>query len=176
VLHHGTLLFNSDLENLGQAIKTVPGKYESKAVQSNRSPVANISQFLKTPMTTGEFIQFLLDVQLENSENNFYQPTENDIQTIEKLADEKFKTWEWNFGYSPKYLFKNEVEIGGKLLKIFLQVEHGVIVQVEIGGNYFVQSKSNSIQNELLQKKHDFDDVKSALPTTENHIFYSFFS
>jgi lipoate---protein ligase len=81
VLHHGTLLFNSDLENLGQAIKVVPGKYESKAVQSNRSPVANISQFLKTPMTTAEFIQFLLGVQLENSENNFYQLTENDIQT-----------------------------------------------------------------------------------------------
>jgi lipoate---protein ligase len=58
-----------------------------------------------------------LDVQLENSENNFYHLTENDIQTIEKLADEKFKTWEWNFGYSPKYSFKNEVEIEGKIIE-----------------------------------------------------------
>jgi len=79
VLHHGTLLFNSDLKNLGQAIKVVPGKYESKAVQSNRSPVANISQFLKNPMTTGEFVQFLLDVQIENSENRLYFLNENDI-------------------------------------------------------------------------------------------------
>jgi lipoate---protein ligase len=105
VLHHGTLLFNSDLENLGQAIKVVPGKYESKAVQSNRSPVANISQLLKTPMTTAEFIRFLLGVQLENPENSFYQLSENDILAIEKLSTEKFKTWEWNFGYSPKYSF-----------------------------------------------------------------------
>ncbi len=59
VLHHGTLLFNSDLENLGQAIKVIPGKYESKAVQSNRSPVANISSFLKDQLKIEEFIRFL---------------------------------------------------------------------------------------------------------------------
>lgn len=175
VLHHGTLLFDSDLKNLGQAIKVVPGKYESKAVQSNRSPVANISQFLKTPMTTGEFIQFLLDVQLEKLQNSLYHLNENDVTAIEKLSSEKFKTWEWNFGYSPKYWFKNEVEIEGKLLKIFLQVERGVIGQAEIRGDYFLQSQSNSIQNGLLQKWHFFDDLKFALPTNENHIIYSFF-
>jgi lipoate---protein ligase len=175
VLHHGTLLFNSDLKNLGQAIKVNPGKYESKAVQSNRSPVANISQFLKTPMTTAEFIQFLLDVQLENSENNFYQPTENDIQTIEKLADEKFKTWEWNFGYSPKYLFKNEVEIEGKLLKIFLQVERGIIVQAETEGDYFSKARSELFMNNLLHKKHDFNEIRNVISENENQIFYSFF-
>jgi lipoate-protein ligase A len=175
VLHHGTLLFNSDLQSLGQAIKVVPGKYESKAVQSNRSPVANISQFLKTQMPTGEFIQFLLGVQLENPENSLYFLNENDIQTIEKLSAEKFKTWEWNFGYSPKYSFKNEVEIEVKLLKINLQVERGIIVQAEIGGDFFMQSQSYSIQNSLFQIKHDFDEIKLVLPTKENHIIYSFF-
>ncbi len=175
VLHHGTLLFDSDLQNLGNAIKVIPGKYESKAVQSNRSPVANISQFLKNPMTTGEFIQFLLAVQLENSENNFYDLNENDIQTIEKLATEKFRTWDWNFGYSPKYSFKNEVEIEGKILSIMLVVEKGIIVQAEIRGDYFFQSQSISIQNSLHQKKHDFNEIKLVLPTNENHIIYSFF-
>jgi lipoate-protein ligase A len=176
VLHHGTLLFNSDLENLGQAIKVTPGKYESKAVQSNRSPVANISQFLKTPMTTGEFIQFLFGVQLENHENHFYNLDETELQTIEKLADEKFKTWEWNFGYSPKYTFRNEVEIDGKTLKINLQVEHGIIVQAEIVGNYFRQNQANSIQNGLLQKRHNFDEVRKVFSEVENQFFYLFFS
>jgi lipoate-protein ligase A len=175
VLHHGTLLFNSNLKNLGQAITVVPGKYESKAVQSNRRPVANISQFLKTKMTTLELIRFLLDIQLENPENNFYNLNENDIQTIEKLSTEKFTTWEWNFGYSPKYSFKNEVEIDGKTLKIKLQVERGIIVQAEIEGDYFIQSQSSSIQNGLLQKIHDFDTMKLVLPTTEGQIIYSFF-
>jgi lipoate-protein ligase A len=176
VLHHGTLLFDSDLKNLGQAIKVTPGKYESKAVQSNRSPVANISQFLPTPMTTAEFVRFLLAVQLENQANKMYSFTENDSSATQKLANEKFRTWEWNFGYSPKYTFRNEVEIGGKKLKINLQVEHGIIVQAEIVGNYFRQNQANSIQNGLLQKRHNFDEVRKVFSEVENQFFYLFFS
>jgi lipoate-protein ligase A len=175
VLHHGTLLFNSDLKNLGQAIKVTPGKYESKAVQSNRSPVANISQFLKTPMTTSEFIQFLLGVHLENSENSFYNLNENDIQTIDKFTTEKFKTWEWNFGYSPKYSFKNEVEIEGKTLSIRLMVEKGVIVEAGIGGVHFSAIQTKLIQKNLLQKGHDFNEIRKVFSDAENQIIYFFF-
>ena len=156
VLHHGTLLFNSDLENLGQAINVTPGKYEGKAVQSNRSPVANISQYLQSPMTTSEFIQFLLNVQLENPENQFYVLNETDIQAIEKSASEKFSTWEWNFGYSPKYTFRNEVEIDGKTLSIRLLVEKGVIVEAEVGGEYFGDEENLQIQNRIQNSKHSF--------------------
>ena len=175
VLHHGTLLFNSDLENLGQAIKVTPGKYEGKAVQSNRSPVANISQFLKTPMTTSEFIQFLLGVQLENRENSLYNLNENDIQTIEKHSSEKFRTWEWNFGYSPKYIFSNHVEIEGKSLSIRLVVEKGIIVEAEIGGDYLSEVQTKLNQKNLLQKRHDFNEIKKVLSDAENQIIYSFF-
>jgi lipoate-protein ligase A len=159
VLHHGTLLFDSDLKNLGQAIKVTPGKYESKAVQSNRSPVANISQFLNTEMTTGEFIQFLLDVQLEKPENKVYNLTENDIQSIEKLSTEKFRTWEWKFGYSPKYTFRNEVEIDGKALSIRLVVEKGIIVEAEIFGDYLIKDECQQIQNNLSGIRHFYNEL-----------------
>jgi lipoate-protein ligase A len=126
-------------------------------------------------MTTGEFIQFLLGVQLENQENSFYVLNENHIQSIEKLSTEKFKTWEWNFGYSPNYSFKNEVEIDGKILTIRLVVEKGIIVEAEIEGDYFMIIESISIKNGLLQTKHDFDIIKLALLTTENQVINSFF-
>jgi len=178
VLHHGTLLFNSDLKNLGQAIKVAPGKYESKAVQSNRSPVANISQFLKIPMTTGEFIQFLLAVQLENLENSLYYLNENNLLAIEKLSAEKFKTWEWNFGYSPKYTFKNEVEIEGKLLKIEMQVEKGKISELKIGGDFFTAEIALQLLQHLQQRKHCFEEVKEVLTpfqAEELDVLYNYF-
>ena len=163
VLHHGTLLFNSDLKNLGQAIKVVPGKYESKAVQSNRSLVANILQFLKAPITTEEFIQFLLDVQLENAENSHYFLNENNIQSIEKLSTDMFRTWEWNFGYSPKYSFKNEVEIEGKTLKIEMKVERGIIVDIKIGGDFFTMEIALQLTQNLKNRKQFFEEVKKVL-------------
>jgi lipoate-protein ligase A len=179
VLHHGTLLFNSDLENLGQAIKVIPGKYESKAVKSNRSPVANISQFLKTEMTTAEFIQFMLNVQLEKTENSIYELTKTDIQNIEKLRSEKFITWEWNWGYSPKYSFKNEVEIDGKKLKIEMLVEKGKIEKCRISGEYFDDNTANEIAVQIQNKRHTLQDINGCLKglgvSISENLIYSFF-
>ncbi len=158
VLHHGTLLFNSDLKNLGQALKVAPGKYESKAVQSKRSPVANITSFLKNEMKIEDFIRFLLKMQLEKPGSILYEMNANDLQSIENLADEKFRTWDWNFGYSPKYSFRNKVEIAGKTLKIELEVKKGIIEECVISGDYFSEKGNNEFTNHLIGKKHFFED------------------
>uniref|UniRef100_UPI00321684F9 lipoate--protein ligase n=1 Tax=uncultured Draconibacterium sp. TaxID=1573823 RepID=UPI00321684F9 len=175
VLHHGTLLFNSDLKNLGQAIKVVPGKYESKAVQSNRSPVANISGFLKKQMTVKDFIDFLIDVQLKKEGNNKYSITETDTEIIAKLADEKFRTWDWKFGYSPKYRFKNEVEIEGKKLVIQLSVKKGSIEECNISGDFFAEDEAGKFSSEMTGRRHFFEDVKNVFNDESDELIYAFF-
>lgn len=167
VLHHGTLLYNSDLKNLGQAIKVVPNKYKSKAVQSNRSEVANILSFLKTKLDIKDFIQFLIDVQLEKKENIFYELNETDIHKIEILVTEKFKTRDWNFGYSPKYTFKNKVIINGKIVSVELNVKKGIIEDAVISGNYFSEEISTKLSTQLQNKKHFFEDIQEILKTVE---------
>ena len=175
VLHHGTLLFNSDLKNLGQAIKVIPGKYETKAVQSKRSTVANISEFLDPKMTLDEFVTFLFEVQLKKPENNIYELNDNDIQNINSLVEEKFKTYEWNFGYSPKYTFRNEKEIEGKKLKVELKVEKGIISEAAISGNYFSDSEVNTIDKKMNGRKHNFDDINEVLKDEKEELIYAFF-
>ncbi|QGY44281.1 lipoate--protein ligase [Maribellus comscasis] len=179
VLHHGTLLYNSDLENLGQAIKVAPGKYKSKAVQSNRSPVANIASFLKKEMPIEDFIQFLLNVQLENKEARFYEPGEKDVQNIQQLAGEKFKTWEWNFGYSPKYSFQNKINIDGRGVSIFLKTLKGIVSEIEIGGTYFSDEAARRLAKNLQGKRHFFEDIQRELEgfskVVSDPLVYTFF-
>jgi len=175
VLHHGTLLFNSDLENLGQAIKVVPGKYESKAVQSNRSKVANISSFLKREMNIDDFIEFLISVQLEKEGNRNYGLTKLDIETIQRLAIEKFETWDWCFGYSPKYSFKNEVEIDSKKLSVQLYVKKGIIQECEISDDYYSYDKAEIFSKKLIGKRHFFEDIKDVLKPDCTELIYAFF-
>ncbi len=177
VLHHGTLLFNSDLQNLGQAIKAIPGKYESKAVQSNRSKVTNISNYLKEKISIEEFIQFLLDVQLEDASNSIMELSENDIQNIQKLSEEKFETWEWNFGYSPKYTFINSVLIEGKTVSVELNVVKGIIRECKIKGNFF-SDKENKLMSQNLPGKKHFFEIKELLKVHEDipeELVYFFF-
>ncbi len=175
VLHHGTLLFDSDLNNLGKAIKVVPGKYESKAVQSNRSKVANISGFLKNKMKIQEFIHFLLDVQLRKDGNTKFSLNDLDSEIIQKLAFEKFETWDWRWGYSPKYTFKNKVEIEGKILQIKLNVKKGIIEKCILSGTYFTEEERILISQNLSGKKHTFEDLQNILQTDSRELLYSFF-
>ena len=179
VLHHGTLLFDSDLENLGQAIKVVPGKYQSKAVQSNRSKVANISDFLKESMKIDEFIRFLLQVQLDKGGNKTLVLNEVDTTAIEKLAVEKFETWDWRWGYSPKYSFKNKVKLNGKSLSIQISVKKGFIEACAIEGNYFSEKDNVLLSEQLIGQRHFFEDLKKILENNGNfsstEVVYSFF-
>lgn len=179
VLHHGTLLFNSDLENLGLAIKVVPGKYESKAVESNRSKVANISSFFEKEMNTEEFVRFLLDVQLGNPANSFYALSEKDNYLIEDLVAEKFSTWEWNYGYSPKYVFRNLFEANSKKLSIELKVVKGIIETSWFEGDLLNEGQNKKLMLELAKKQHRFDTIsgclKKALGKTPPGLVEAFF-
>ena len=175
VLHHGTLLFDSDLKNLGQAINVVPGKYESKAVQSNRSQVANISSFLKNKMKIQDFIQFLIDVQLEKDGNLGYNLKENETEEIEMLSQEKFTTWDWNFGYSPKYSFRNEVILNGKNLIVQMDVQKGIIEECKISGNFYSDQTATELGVLIKNRRHWFDDVKMVLKSDSEKLIYSFF-
>lgn len=175
VLHHGTLLYNSDLENLGQAIKVFPGKYQSKAVQSNRSEVANITSFLKKEMKIEDFTQFLIDVQLKNEGNRFYEISEKDSEIIQIIATEKFETWDWCYGYSPKYLFKNRVEIDGKDLSVQLNVKKGRIEECAISGEYFSAEESKLMSSEFIGKRHFYENVEEVLKNDSEELIYAFF-
>ena len=44
---HGTLLFDSEIENVVSALKVKKDKIESKGIKSIRNRVANISEFLE---------------------------------------------------------------------------------------------------------------------------------
>jgi len=175
VLHHGTLLFNSDLENLGQSIKVVAGKYESKAVQSNRSKVANISSFLSDPMGIDDFMKFLLDVQIKKNENSSYELTQKDNAAIHELANQKFITWDWRYGYSPKYTFENTVENGGKTLVISLEVKKGIIENANLDGDYFSASLAAELSELLVGQRHFFEDIQAVLKTDNEELIYAFF-
>jgi lipoate---protein ligase len=179
VLHHGTLLFNSNLETLGQSIKVQPGKYHDKAVQSNRSMVTNILPYLKNSMTIDEFSSFLMADQLQKPAHSVYELNDHDLMAIQNLEAEKFQTWDWNYGYSPKYLFKNEFFANGKKMNIELNVEKGRITGSNCSGKLFSFQKMKTLNESLIEKRHFYEDIRIELekicPDVSDELVYTFF-
>ena len=158
VIHHGTLLFDSKLELLKQALEVKQGKYTDKAVQSIRSHVTNISPFLKEDLTTFQFKKKIEEF-IKRTNNNCmeYSFSEQDISQIEKLQNEKFRTWEWNFGYSPNYVFQNQIQFKGTRFIVKLSVEKGLIVNHEFGS---IEGKVPQVFFKNLKGKyHEIENI-----------------
>jgi len=163
VLHHGTLLFDSHLTKLKRALKVDLSRFEDKAVQSNRSAVTNIVDYLKEPMTVEAFSDFMFETISKSFEDyQFAELTEEDKAAIQILRDEKYCQWEWIYGYSPKYIYRNTINFDGGELKVTLRIVKGKIDQSDWEGPLSDELKFKL--TELLRgKNHAHETLKPAL-------------
>lgn len=140
-LHHGTLLFSSDLGRLREALRVNLNEYSGKAVQSVRSPVANIAHFMAEKLPVDSFKQRIESSVLRLFPDvAFYSFSESDIVEINQLVTDKYSTWAWNFGYSPKFTVNRNGLMADKPVSAECEVEKGMITKIVIRGD-FTESK-----------------------------------
>ncbi|MBN2174067.1 MAG: lipoate--protein ligase [Bacteroidales bacterium] len=160
ILHHGTLLFSSDLTNLGNALRSGHEKFQDRAVQSVRSKVANISDFLTNKISILEFkerIEKYISGKFPGSE--FHHLNTSEIAAIRKLSEAKYRTWEWNFGYSPDYFFKNSVKVNEVLYNFEVQVKKGLISEIQFDYKNKSSSLDVFLMQEVVGKRHHYDEL-----------------
>lgn len=164
VMHHGTLLFTSVINDISAALKVKPAKFEGKGVKSVASRVTNISDHMKTPITILEFKDMIMKhVSTMNDNYSVYELSEEDLGNIKKIHDEKYNTWQWNYGNSPKYTLANEVKFSGGNLEFYLNVEKGKITEIKIFGDYFGKANVSELEGLLIGKEHNEETIKSVL-------------
>lgn len=164
VLHHGTILYSSEMKDVSGALKINPLKYKDRAVKSIPKRVTNVSAHLKSPLSLEDFTKKIMDHIVSTHEDcKMYEFTEEDLKNIEQIKNEKYATWEWNFGHSPKYDFQQGIRTEGGTLEMNLNVKKGIITQVKIFGDFFGTKEICDIELALTNVKHDYDEVKEVL-------------
>ncbi|WP_320171183.1 lipoate--protein ligase [Maridesulfovibrio sp.] len=154
VLHHGTLLFSSKMADLSGALRVDPEKYRDKAVRSVRSRVTNISSHLPVPMEVPEFIERLMDYVSGSAAGEDMSLSREEADSIGSLANERYRTWEWNFGSSPAYNFEKRTRTPGGLLDVCMFVKKGHIQTVRLFGDYFGVRDINQLEGLIVGSKH----------------------
>jgi len=136
VLHHGTLLFNTDLSMLSKCLNVKRDRYIDKAVKSISSEVINLKDMLDENMDVASFTNLLFQDILNSEKINLNAEfSEKDTASINTLREEKFSRWEWNFGYSPKYIFERSASYKNSNFLIKTSVNKGRIDDISIDGN-----------------------------------------
>ncbi|MGI6440890.1 MAG: lipoate--protein ligase [Peptoniphilaceae bacterium] len=152
LLHHGAMLFDTDLSTLSKALNVRRDKMESKGVKSTVSRVTNIKPYMTADVDVLGFRDLLKKEMFhEYDEVPEYVLSEEELAQIDRLKAEKYDTWEWNYGRSPKTNFQNDKRFeGAGVLDIRLRVAGGTIQEAVFFGDFF-GAKDKAVLEKALE-------------------------
>ena len=163
VLHHGTLLFDSDLAVLSMILKQEDRGIDSKAEKSARQRVTNIRKYLLEDMSVESFYNAISSEILKNEDVHEMKTTAYDKRQIMKLVGRKYGSWEWNIGASPKCrILRKGIWDQGRM-SIQMDVQDGVIAEFHIEGDFFADDAFRETIRAFTGCKFDRASLESAV-------------
>ncbi|RPF56482.1 lipoate--protein ligase [Abyssicoccus albus] len=161
---HGTLMLDSAIEEVVNALQVKDIKIKSKGIKSIRSRVANINEFLDEPLTIESLKEKILSYIFGGLDQvKEYELSDKDWANIRELSEEKYKTWSWNYGKSPKYNWSKDNKFEGGYLDVRLDVKKGFIEQAAIFGDFFGIGEVSELESHLVGVKHDRQALEESL-------------
>ena len=173
VMHHGTIMFRSDLSVVSQALQVDQSKIQAKGIKSVRSRVTNVCEYLTQEISLPEFRQVLLKSILEETPGDEYVLTEQDLAAVEALREQRYAAWEWNYGASPVCtLMKKQRFEGCGTVEAYISVANGLIDDVEFRGDFFSPSDPHELAAELIGLRPEVNAYAAALQSIDiSHFF-----
>ncbi len=140
---HGTILFESNLDNLIGSLTPDKAKLTKHNITSVKSRVLNIGELVD--LNIDEFYDFLV----ENIKTKEVHLEDLDLEKIE-LYSSKFKTKEWNYGKNPKWDFTKTVKFDSGNYTFSLQIKQNKVNDFKITGDYFSLKKISILENAFI--------------------------
>lgn len=164
MISHGTLLFDTDLGEVANALQVKMSKIISKGHKSVRSRVANISEFINRPIKIEEFRALLLSGLYEERETfETYHLTPEEWKAVHALKEEKYDSWDWNYGRSPKFNIQRSKRFPVGEIDVRMFVEKGYLTELKIFGDFFGKEPIEDLENLLNGVKYDKEEISKKL-------------
>ncbi|MCB5266159.1 MAG: lipoate--protein ligase [Candidatus Cloacimonetes bacterium] len=172
-LQHGTILFDSNVDSLTNALKGNPLKFTDKAVKSVRARVTNVIDYLPAAMKINDFVALVRNkVHLLYPDAEDYALSIDDRANVQALVSSKYDTWDWNFGKSPEYNLANVIRSAAGTIEFYLDVSSGIITSLRIFGDFFSSRDLSELEEAFNGVPHTRESVRDIL---QNNDYRSFF-
>lgn len=160
-LFHGTLLFDANMEMLSKVLNPSKMKMESKGVRSVRARVGNLKALLPE-MSVEQFIEELKG-HLQHFAGVPEEVPAGWIAKAELLANEKYRTWEWNWGTPFESTWENKAKFPAGVVELKLKVRNGVAEEVRIQGDFFGECAplQEALQNVQFRRQAFVEKLKN---------------
>lgn len=166
-LHHGSLLFNTDLEQMVRCLTVDDYKIISKGIKSVRERVANIADYLSSPVDSIRFKELMVK-GIMNGSSEEYVLNEEDNKRINEIAMEKFESWQWNYGKSPRFNITKTGRLEGGKVEFRLEVNGGIIEECSLYGDFFGNVDVSELCSALTGCRYNRESVRAALENQQS--------
>ena len=168
ILHHGTLLFDSDLSVLAKTLKPAEEKLRSKAIASVRSRVTNLRPLLSADMTTGEFIEHLK--HYVQSELGARMRAVDRTAVLASGLYDRNRSEDYICGRRESYPCQKRARCRGGMVTVLLEPQDGRIARIRLEGDYFGQRDIQEAEERLTGcplEAAALQEAAAALPLSE---------
>lgn len=173
VMHHGTILFDSDLTAVADALRVSNSKLQAKSVKSVRSRVTNLKPYLPDGLTLEDFSQRLLEEIFSGGDIPQVAWSERDRSEIRRLRNSRYRSWEWNYGSSPSGSLVRRARIEGcGCVEARFEIQRGRIDGLHLYGDFFSLDGTERLVERLNGLRLDREELTAKLAEVpvERHI------
>ncbi|ARQ35259.1 lipoate--protein ligase [Mycoplasmoides pneumoniae] len=168
VLVHGTLLFDTDFTKLVKYLNVDKTKMVSKGIESVQKRVVNVKEYLPN-LSTPTFLEKMVQFFTETEHAETIHLDESSIKMVEKRAQEHFQSWDWNFGKTADYNFKNKKRFeGAGIFECNVQVDQGKVVDIKFYGDFLSVIDITPVTQQLVGQKYDYQTFAKILGNIDN--------
>ena len=162
ILHHGTLLFDSDPAMIAGALRADPAKFTSKSAKSVRSRVGNLRDYLPEGIDLPRFWELLLqELTRDGLIRESLSPDE--LQAVRTLADEKYRSWDWTYGRSPDSRYHSRRRFPGGTLEVYMNLHTGRIEDISFFGDFMATAPLDGLTGALRGVRRDAESLTEIL-------------
>ncbi|OQC44828.1 MAG: Lipoate-protein ligase LplJ [Bacteroidetes bacterium ADurb.Bin028] len=178
IMHHGCLLFNTELSVLAKALEIPKDIISSNATKSVRSAVDNILPNLPNKISVEEFADKLLaHMKRKFPAMKEYTFSQQELAEIEKNRASKFGTWEWNWGKSPKFDINRHSRYTAGKIQVFANVKNSMIENIKFYGTFFGNNSNlEEIENALIGVRYTYTNIENKLKDLNFNDYFAGFS
>ena len=169
---HGTLMYNVDVDVLTHVLNPSTTKLQSKGIASVRSRVANLCDYLPELSDIQTFKNRLEEILSNHYADTEYPLSEADLGNIQRLADEKFNTWEWNYGHSPKATLVHSARLACGTVEIHLTLTENRIASCRFGGDFLGNLPASEVETALTGIPYEIDAIRKCLSKLEINRYF----
>lgn len=172
LMHHGTLMYDVNIEDMVKALNVTPDKYISKGVKSVRSRVTNIKEHLTDSSDIHDFWDALQYYLSDEGKSEEIILSDEAIAQIELEAMNRFSTYDWIYGESPEFNFEVSERLPGGKLDIKISVDDGYIQEVRFIGDYLGVSDVAEVEDRLRNTRFTKSDVSAILSLFDLKLYF----